>query len=60
MKAEVSAIVNIDRQYQVALETGSVDVDSVLAEYKDKLIKAGVDKVLAEKQKQFDAFLAAK
>lgn len=60
VKAEVSAIVNIDRQYQVALETGSVDVDSVLAEYKDKMIKAGVDKVIAEKQKQFDAFLAAK
>jgi ABC-type sugar transport system, periplasmic component len=60
VKAEVSAIVNIDRQYQVALETGSVDVDSVLAEYKDKLLKAGVEKVIAEKQKQFDAFLASK
>ncbi|GFN33343.1 ABC transporter substrate-binding protein [Paenibacillus xylaniclasticus] len=58
VKTEVSAIVNIDRQYQTALETGSVDVDKVLPEYKDKLIKAGVEKVIAEKQSQLDKFLA--
>ncbi|WP_127533377.1 ABC transporter substrate-binding protein [Paenibacillus kobensis] len=60
VKAEVSAIVNIDRQYQTALETGSVDVDKVLPEYKDKLIKAGVEKIVAEKQKQLNEYLAAK
>lgn len=60
VKAEVGALANVIRQYQRALETGSVDVDKALAEYEAKLKEAGVDKVVAEKQKQFDAFLASK
>lgn len=60
VKAEVGALANVIRQYQRALETGSVDVDKILAEYENKLKDAGVDKVVAEKQKQFDAFLASK
>lgn len=60
VKAEVGAIANVIKQYQRALETGSVDVDKVLPEYEEKLKAAGVDKVVAEKQKQFDAFLASK
>ncbi|WP_054028238.1 ABC transporter substrate-binding protein [Bacillus sp. FJAT-28004] len=60
VKSEVGALANVIRQYQRALETGSVDVDKTLAEYEKKLKEAGVDKVVAEKQKQFDAFLASK
>ncbi|OBZ16096.1 ABC transporter substrate-binding protein [Bacillus sp. FJAT-26390] len=60
VKAEVGALANVIRQYQRALETGSVDVDKILAEYEKKLKDAGVDKVVAEKQKQFDEFLASK
>ncbi|WP_028612223.1 ABC transporter substrate-binding protein [Paenibacillus harenae] len=60
VKAEVGAIANVIKQYQRALETGSVDVDKVLPEYEEKLKAAGVDKVVAEKQKQYDAFLANK
>lgn len=60
VKAEVAAIANVIRQYQRALETGSADVDKVLPEYEAKLKSAGVDKIVAEKQKQFDAFLASK
>lgn len=60
VKSEVGALANVIRQYQRALETGSVDVDKTLAEYDKKLKEAGVDKVVAEKQKQFDAFLASK
>jgi len=60
VKAEVGALANVIRQYQRALETGSVDVDKILAEYEAKLKDAGVDKVIAEKQKQFDEFLASK
>jgi putative aldouronate transport system substrate-binding protein len=60
VKAEVGALANVIRQYQRALETGSVDVDKILAEYEAKLKDAGVDKVVAEKQKQFDEFLASK
>ncbi|NIK76365.1 putative aldouronate transport system substrate-binding protein [Paenibacillus castaneae] len=60
VKAEVGALANVIRQYQRALETGSVDVDKALAEYEAKLKEAGVEKVVAEKQKQFNAFLASK
>jgi len=60
VKSEVGALANVIRQYQRALETGSVDVDKTLADYEKKLKEAGVDKVVAEKQKQFDAFLASK
>ncbi|MCA0757794.1 ABC transporter substrate-binding protein [Paenibacillus sp. N4] len=60
VKAEVGAIANVIRQYQRALESGSVDVEKTLAEYKAKLKDAGVEKVVAEKQKQFDEFLAGK
>ncbi|OMF38889.1 ABC transporter substrate-binding protein [Paenibacillus sp. FSL H8-0548] len=60
VKAEVGALANVIRQYQRALESGSVDVDKTLADYEKKLKDAGVDKVVAEKQKQFDAFLASK
>ncbi|MNZ88202.1 hypothetical protein D3C78_1070870 [compost metagenome] len=60
VKAEVGALANVIRQYQRALETGSVDVDKALAEYEAKLKDAGIDKVIAEKQRQFDEFLASK
>ncbi|WP_276355917.1 ABC transporter substrate-binding protein [Cohnella caldifontis] len=60
VKAEVGALANVIKQYQKPLETGSVDIDKVLPEYVAALKAAGVDKVIAEKQKQFDAFLAAK
>jgi putative aldouronate transport system substrate-binding protein len=57
VKAEVGAMANVIRQYQRAVETGSVDIDQVLPEYMNALKAAGLDKVIAEKQKQFDAFL---
>ncbi|MOA55540.1 hypothetical protein D3C78_1793520 [compost metagenome] len=46
-------------EYDISLDTGSVDPDTVLTKYADKLKKAGLDKIIAEKQKQLDAFLAA-
>ncbi|TBL76323.1 ABC transporter substrate-binding protein [Paenibacillus thalictri] len=60
VSTEVAAIANVGKQYQAALESGSVDYEKVLPEFQDKLKAAGVDKVIAEKQKQLDAFLAAR
>ncbi|MBB6733649.1 ABC transporter substrate-binding protein [Cohnella zeiphila] len=60
VKAEVGALANVIKQYGAAIETGSVDPDKMLPEYVSALKAAGVDKVIAEKQKQFDAFLASK
>lgn len=60
VRAEIAAVVNVDRQYQTALETGSVDIDKVLPEYTGKLKAAGIERIVAEKQAQFDQFLAGK
>ncbi|MEV5026326.1 ABC transporter substrate-binding protein [Paenibacillus sp. LPE1-1-1.1] len=60
VRAEVAAVVNVARQYQTAMETGSVDVDKVLPEYRDSLKAAGIEKIIAEKQKQFNRYLASK
>lgn len=60
VKSEVGALANVIKQYQVAIDRGAVDIDKILPEYRKKLTDAGLDKVLAEKQKQFDAFRASK
>lgn len=60
VKGEVGAIANVIKQYQKAIESGSIDYEKMLPKYIDALKAAGADKVVAEKQKQFDAFLASK
>ncbi|CAN7666757.1 ABC transporter substrate-binding protein [Paenibacillus sp. LjRoot153] len=59
LKSEVSAVKNVITQYKVALETGSVDPDNTLPQFNQKLKAAGLDKIIAEKQKQLDAWVAA-
>lgn len=59
VKTEIAAVTNVSKQYEAAIRTGSVDPDVKIAEYLAKQKAAGVDKIIAEKQKQFDAFLAA-
>jgi len=60
VKSEVGALANVIRQFQKAVETGSVEPEQGLKEYRQALKDAGIDKVIAEKQKQFDDFLASK
>jgi putative aldouronate transport system substrate-binding protein len=60
VKGEIGAIANVNKQYSRAVDTGSVDIDKVLPEFIKALKAAGSDKVVAEKQKQLDAFLASK
>jgi putative aldouronate transport system substrate-binding protein len=60
VKTEIAATNNIAKQYAPALTSGSVDPEPKIKELNAKLKAAGADKVVAEKQKQFDAFLAAK
>jgi putative aldouronate transport system substrate-binding protein len=59
VKSEVGALANVLREYQKALETGSVDLDEMLPKYIAAQKSAGLDKVIAEKQKQLDEFLAS-
>lgn len=54
IKAEYAAVTNVVTQYKLALETGSVDPDSILPDFISKLKAAGIEKIIAEKQKQLD------
>ncbi|WNR42728.1 ABC transporter substrate-binding protein [Paenibacillus roseipurpureus] len=54
-KANVDAV--IDELYY-AIASGSVDPEKYLPQFLDKLKKAGANKIIAEKQKQLDAWKA--
>jgi len=60
VKNEKIALQNVNDKYFGLLMTGSIDPNHKLPELLDELNKAGLEKYLAEKQKQFDAWLAAK
>ncbi len=57
---EVAACQNVVQQYQIALDAGAVDVDTVLPEFRQALKDAGIDKIIAEKQSQLDDWMAQK
>lgn len=59
VKTEIASLTNVRNQYLVALETGTVDPATLLPEYIKKMKASGIDKVIAEKQKQLDAWVAA-
>lgn len=59
VKTEYAAVTNVITQYKMPLETGSVDPDKVLPEFIAKLKSAGIDKIIAEKQKQLDEWAKA-
>lgn len=56
---EMTAINNVIEQYKKVLETGTVDPASKLEEFNKKLKSAGIDKYIAEKQKQLNEWAAA-
>jgi putative aldouronate transport system substrate-binding protein len=60
VKTEVAAVQNVVSQYRKSLENGASDPATVLPEYQAKLKAAGLDKIIAEKQKQLDAWAADK
>ncbi|MBP1965353.1 ABC transporter substrate-binding protein [Paenibacillus aceris] len=60
VKTEIAQIGTVTAQYVAMLETGSSDPDKVLPEFIEKLKKAGSDKIIAEEQKQIDAWKTIK
>ncbi len=60
VKTEIAAVMNVVSQYRPVLGTGSVDTEKYLPEFIAKLKAAGIDKIVAEKQKQLDAWVAGK
>ncbi|WP_239617907.1 ABC transporter substrate-binding protein [Cohnella mopanensis] len=59
VKAQVTALKNVQTEFAPGLDTGAVDPSKADA-YLAKLKKNGLDQVIAEKQKQLDEFLASK
>ncbi|MFD2329603.1 ABC transporter substrate-binding protein [Cohnella sp. GCM10020058] len=59
VQAEIANIQNVTAAIKLPLITGSVDPDKFLPSAIEKLKDAGSDKVIAEMQKQYDAWKAA-
>ena len=55
---ELTQLDNVCNKYQAGLETGTLDPETYLPEFIQALKDAGLEKVIAEKQAQLDAFLA--
>lgn len=57
---QVTACTNVVSQYLLPLMYGEVDIDATLPEFQQQLKNAGIDDIIAAKQEQLDAWLAAK
>ncbi len=57
---ELTALSNVYNQYSAALETGSADPEEILPQMKEAMYAAGLQKVMDEKQRQLDEWLANK
>ncbi|GAA3411213.1 ABC transporter substrate-binding protein [Paenibacillus hodogayensis] len=56
VKTESASVTNVLNQYKGGLETGTLDPKETLPKMMDKLKASGLDKIIAEKQKQLDAW----
>jgi putative aldouronate transport system substrate-binding protein len=56
VKNAVAACANVRSEFIMPLETGTVDPDEALPKFLDKLRQAGADDIVAEMQKQYDAW----
>lgn len=59
VKTEIASVTNVYNQYRLAIENGTVDFNKVYPEFIKKLKAAGIDKIIALKQKQLDAWVKA-
>ncbi|WP_373231722.1 ABC transporter substrate-binding protein [Cohnella sp.] len=54
VKNEIAAASNVEKEFKFVIVTGSVDPEEYIPKYLEKLKAAGMDKIIAEKQKQLD------
>lgn len=59
VKNEYTAVTNVVNQYAAALSLGCIDPEESLPKFLDALEAAGMDKIVAEKQSQLDAWAEA-
>ena len=60
LETEMGSLANVAAEYALALNTGTVDPAEKLPQYIQKLKDNGIDKVVAEANRQLEEFLAAK
>ncbi|MGL4449954.1 MAG: ABC transporter substrate-binding protein [Sarcina sp.] len=58
VSTEVAAVNNVLEEFKATLYSGSVDVDEYLGKLNTKLKQQGLDKIIAEMQKQIDEWKA--
>ncbi|WP_172195635.1 ABC transporter substrate-binding protein [Saccharibacillus qingshengii] len=58
VKTEVASVTNVAKEFIPVLFTGSVDPEEYLPKAQQKFKDAGIDRVIAEAQKQYDAWAA--
>jgi len=58
VEPELAAVQEVIERYVPALESGSLDIDTYYPEFIARLQMAGMDRILAEKQRQYGAWLA--
>lgn len=58
VKTQIAAVTNVAEQYRKGLEHGVLDPEKSLPEFVKQLKSAGLDRIIAEKQRQIDEWKA--
>jgi putative aldouronate transport system substrate-binding protein len=58
VRTAIAAVQNVAAEYRLSLEYGMVDIDSTLPKFRKALEDAGINQIVAEKQRQLDKWLA--
>lgn len=58
VSSQIAAVQTVMAQYTTSINCGALDPQKALPEFIDALKAAGIDEIIAENQKQFDAWLA--
>lgn len=54
---EITSVQNVYEEYQMSIEYGFVDPVTAIPEMNDKMMEAGLDKIIEEKQTQLDEWV---
>ncbi|WP_248924232.1 ABC transporter substrate-binding protein [Paenibacillus hamazuiensis] len=60
VKTELAAVSNVLSSYKTAIEFGAIDPKTALPDFISRLKAAGIDKIIAEKQKQLDEWASSR
>ena len=58
VRTEIAACKNVSIEFSAGFGIGSVDTDTTMTKFQEKLEAAGINNIVAEVQAQFDAWLA--